>query len=528
MTRNDLARVLVVVAAAFVPFARGLANGFVWDDQVVVGRRLAPAGCGGLGDVWRQPYWGQGFGPRDTYRPLSLSLLYLERRAFGMAAAPYRAVGLGLHAAVSVLVLIVLGRLAGARVGLASALLFAAHPVHAEAVATAYGQLELVAALFVLATVGLYARARHNGVQPWPFVLAVACAAAAACSKESALVLPALLMLVRAAWLVDDGDGEGDGGSAAWARRFARGLGWDVLFVLAAVPYLMLRYRALGHLVPEPEATITLGYTFAQRVKAVVIAVGEAVRLCTLPTGQGLYYGHLRGSLYGWPYAELTWVSAGALLAVWLAGERGRRAALFGAGWFLVALFPVMNFIPTGVLVAERTLYMPSLGVCFLAAAWLGRLSRGAARSALAGLVLAGAVAGASVVGNWRDQETLWRTTIAAHPRSPLAHLSFGQVLVDHWQNSGAVPSPAELDEAAAAFDAAYRLNPRLTRALVGRGVVAARQGDRARAEQLLRRAVAAAPDDPVPRAALRALLDEAHARAGPGRDVGGPDPAEP
>src|SRR5262249_57174002 len=113
---------------------------------------------------------------------------------------------------------------------------------------------------------GPWPGARRDGVRPWPFVLAVACAAAAACSKESALVLPALLMLVRAAWLVEDVDGDGDGGSAARARRFARGLGWDVLFVLAAVPYLVLRYRALGHLAPEPEATVTLGYTFARRM----------------------------------------------------------------------------------------------------------------------------------------------------------------------------------------------------------------------------------------------------------------------
>jgi len=528
MTRHDLARGLLVVVAAVVPFARGLNNAFVWDDRIILGRRLGPAGCGGLADVWRQPYWGEGFGPRDTYRPLSLSLLYLQRRAFGETPALFRAVSLGLHAAVGLLVLAVLGRLAGARVGLASALLFAAHPVHAEAVAMAYGQLELVAALFTLAAVWLYVRAHAHpdGIRPWPLALAVVCAAAAACSKESALMLPALLMVVRAAWLVDGGDG--DSGPAARARRFARGLGWDMLFVLAVVPYLMLRWRALGQLAPEPEATVTLGYTGAQRVKAVVIAVGEAVRLCVLPTGQGLYYGHLREALFGRPYAELVWAAAGVLLVVWLAKEIGRRAAVFGAGWFLLALFPVMNVIPTGLVVAERTLYVPSLGVCFLAAAWLDKLPRAMARALLAGLVLAGAAAGAAVVGNWRDEETLWRTTVAAHPRSPRAHLSLGQVLVDRWQASGAVPSPAELDDAAAAFETAYRLNPALTQALVGQGVVAARQGDPARAEQLLRQAVAKAPDDSGPRAALRALLDEVRARTNPGRNADGPDPADP
>src|SRR5262249_19168257 len=111
---------------------------------------------------------------------------------------------------------------------------------------------------------------------------------------------------------------------------------------------------------------------------------------------------------------------------------------------------------------------------------------------------------------------------------SPRAHLSLGQVLVDRWQASGAVPSPAELDEAAAAFETAYRLNPALTQALVGQGVVAARQGDPARAEQLLRQAVAEAADDPRPRAALRAFLDEVRAHRDRERNVGGPDLTNP
>jgi hypothetical protein len=53
--------------------------------------------------------------------------------------------------------------------------------------------------------------------------------------------------------------------------------------------------------------------------------------------------------------------------------------------WFLLALAPVANVVPSGVMVAERTLYMPSAGLCFLGAAALAHLAEaGPVRSRMA------------------------------------------------------------------------------------------------------------------------------------------------
>jgi hypothetical protein len=458
------ARAALVLLAAWLPFLPGLGNPWLWDDALLLGQRLAPEHTAGFADIWRQPYWGQ-VGPPDTYRPLSLSLIYLERLAFGASVLPYHLVSLLLHGGVSLLVMALAGRFAGARVGWLCALLFAVHPIHAEAVAMVYGQLELCAALWVLATLWLYLRARQDGLRPVPFALAVLLAFAAACSKESALMLPALLLLVRAAWM------SGDGNLASRARRFVRGLGWDALFLLPVLAYLLLRYDALGGLAPNPEATVTLGYSLGQRVKTVIVSVGHALRLATLPTGQTLYYGHLRDAVFGWPVDELAWIMCAVAALSWLAGRLGRWPTLFGAGWFGLALLPVANLIPTGVLVAERTLYLPSLGVCFLLAALLGPFAA-ARRLAPAALLLAYAAMVAGVVGHWRDAETAWRTTVAAHPRSPMGQLLLGEAMVRRWQQSGAMPGEDELNAASAAFAEAYRLNPELKQALAGQAIV--------------------------------------------------------
>jgi hypothetical protein len=491
-------RQFAVVACALLSFAACLPNPWLWDDSTLLGKRLSASGCSGLADIWAQPYWGNA-GPADTYRPLSLSFLYLERLAFGDHAAFYHIVSLALHAAVSLLVMWVIGRLAGPDIGWFSGLLFSAHPIHAEAVAMAYGQLELLSVLFGLLAIGLFDRALREGPRLPCMGLALLSALAAMFSKESAAVLPALLLLTLGYRVFASSPGE---------RRatFAQGLRWSLLFWLLPIPYLLLRNRALGTILPYAEATVTMDYTPLVRLKLVVVSAGESLRLCLLPSGQTLYYGHLRDAIFGRPYADAAWLLAGVAGVFVMAGEIGWPAALFGFAWFAVTFFPVSNVVPSGVVVAERTLYAPVLGFCFMATAMLVRLrNKKAAVGAAAAVTLICVIASTRVVLEWRDDATLWRSTVASHPRSPKGNLWLGEALIAHWNKRPGMPAPAgELEEAASAFPAAYRLNPTMTDALIGSGIVAARQRNRAACESLLNTALAQSPNDPNALEALR------------------------
>src|SRR5947209_7895612 len=97
-------RGLTVALAAIVTFLNCLPNERLWDDKLLLDERLAPGSALGIAEIWRQPYWGDG--PRDVYRPLGLSFIALERRAFGEKTALYHGVSVALHAVVSVLVML--------------------------------------------------------------------------------------------------------------------------------------------------------------------------------------------------------------------------------------------------------------------------------------------------------------------------------------------------------------------------------------------------------------------------------------
>jgi protein O-mannosyl-transferase len=174
------ARVSLLVFASIIPFASSARNAWVWDDHLLLTSRLAPDQCSGFGDIWRQPYWGPRL-PPDTYRPLSLSFIYAEKRAFGERVLPYRAVTLAMHTITVLLLAALIGTLAGEPLAFAAALLFAVHPVHAEAVDMVYGQLELLATALSLLAAWFYVKARRGGLRPAPFAAALVCAALAAC-----------------------------------------------------------------------------------------------------------------------------------------------------------------------------------------------------------------------------------------------------------------------------------------------------------------------------------------------------------
>ena len=62
-------------------------------------------------------------------------------------------------------------------------------------------------------------------------------------------------------------------------------------------------------------------------------------------------------------------------------------------GWIAIAFLPVSNLLfSTGVLLAERTLYLPSVGLALAAGAALARLPVQRLRVVLTLLVLAGGI----------------------------------------------------------------------------------------------------------------------------------------
>jgi len=141
--------------------------------------------------------------------------------------------------------------------------------------------------------------------------------------------------------------------------------------------------------------------------------------------GKALVPAYMRTS-YTWnayPYVSLKGVLGAALVGalVWIslrlagAQNRNRRLIAFGILWYLIAFIPVANLVPTSTKMADRYLFVPTVGaiLCFLSlvAVWLA-VSRRRQWAGCSALVLVVALYGAGSFARtrvWCGKTTLWK-----------------------------------------------------------------------------------------------------------------------
>lgn len=418
-----------VAVLALLVVASGLGNGFAYDDVglLVNDPRLHTAGTlpGRLTEAW----W-----PTGLYRPVSLAWLAVQWILGSGSPLLFRVVSTFLYAAVC-LAVYRLGRQVGAPAfaALAGAAAFAVHPVHSEVTANIVGQAEMLATLAAVTAVGWYIRARQEPVFSWTAALGItALFLISAHAKEVGYVIPALLVGAEALVVRDPRPWRG-------RLRALREPAW--LLAAAVVAALLLRDRVLGALGGETPHPVLNGLTGLERGVAMLAVVPEWARLLVWPVRLQAEYGPpaLAPTLAFGPSHALGLTLLLTLVAVIATSWRVAPRVALGGLWVAVALAPVANVVfPTGILLAERTLFLPSVGLALMvtgAADWLA--PRLTTRPALRRLALLGfgallAIAGVRSAARqpaWRDTMSILEVTARDVPDSYRTQMVYAREL---------------------------------------------------------------------------------------------------
>lgn len=407
---------IVPAVIAVVLYARAVGNQFVYDDvQVVVAHPLLKS-LSTLPEAMVSPWWYQ---ERHLYRPLALLSLGIDSVLARGAPWLTHAGNVVLHGLITVLV----GRLAArwlpAGAAFVAALLFAVHPIHAEAVATAVGRAELLCAV-MLVGVMLLASSQH-GVTPWRRIAMAALAAAALASKEGGAVAPALAF------------------AAAWATPSQRGhvRQWVAAAACGVVPLLVARVLVLGTLggdVPHPAFAVG---DWTTSVALALSVLPRTLLALTVPAPAPIDVAPpLSVAMAPNPWLVAAGVGLAVVVCLSLVAHVRRPSPASLGVWIVAAMLaPTANILfPSGVVLSGRTLYAPSIGIALLAgaaAAVVVRLSVAmrsiAAIAALAWSVLAAGLSlRESVV--WRDSDAVGRAMLARQPRSYRSHVYLAEI----------------------------------------------------------------------------------------------------
>jgi hypothetical protein len=371
--RTDSAIRVALIIAAFTPFVATLFFGYVYDDTEIILRNPVLRGWQSLVHVWSHPYWPAG-GPDQfgLYRPLLMAMFAVIWNGAHKYAIAFHVVIVTLHVIATLLLARLLRRGVGRWPAAIGALWFAIHPVHVEAVANISNSAEILVAIWTLLLALLLVESPHpTGSRA---VVAGALYAAALLSKESGVVAPALALL--AAW--------GWGPSPREALPAPRSLfrSWRatlLAWAIVLVAIVIVRYAVLGGITGTASiaASGIEGLSARERIWAMLSLGGLVGRLLTWPTTLNPHYGP---SVFpSGPSASIAAVLT-ILVLVAIVGASWRLARhsvsrdarpLVGVCWTLVAFLPASNLLAaTGQLLAERTLYVPSIGVA-LVIAWI-------------------------------------------------------------------------------------------------------------------------------------------------------------
>ncbi len=471
---------LLAAAAGLVVYVQTLPYGLVWDDPVLVAQTRSTVESHGILGLWlspflRDPVTGVSLG---YYRPIVSLVVWLTSRLADFSPWAYHAVAVVVHALNCALVGRLLQRLLNSpRAALFGALVFAAHPAHTESVTFFSGLTDVLATTFVLCA-GLFllrAVSSTTSGRRWHSAMYAMAFFFGCLSKEMVLLLPPVLGL----WWLTTPAAERCRLAEAWRRhRF-------LIIASMAVPALALGLRFFAGGVPflpgAPAQTESVGWSSIPALWSIYF------RLLVVPWPLNALYGR----------EQIAWTPVAAFCTLLLLGacgayatERHRRVGVRALTWIVVFLAPVSGLIPlTSAPIADRFLYLPSVGFCFLCG-YIFEYGTGFPRARPTLLVLSAAIviigAWGTVSRNrvWKDEVSLFADVTRTTPASPFGHNNYGDALMDAGRTR----------EAYEAFLKAVRLKPDFTRATYNAGLAAEALDDFERAESFFRRAIELKP----------------------------------
>jgi hypothetical protein len=436
MTRRDWLGTALVGALALAATVTSFRHDFTFDDRYVILSNAHVHQLRNLLRLFGETYWPIELGG-DGYRPVVTSLFTLQWAAGGGAPWIFHLVNILLAVATALAVQWCAAAILPATAAWAAGALFAVHPVHVEVTGNMVGQSELIVALCLTLAVGVYLRARRQGwLRPRDAAAVLALYVVGLLAKEHAIVLPVLLAAAEVT-VIEDPEWRGRLGAM---RQFA------LLIIAITAAYLFVRglvQKELAGFVPFPVFRF-LHMTAFDRAATMMLEMPRIARLLVFPT-------HLSGDYSptevvvqkGFDAAQLPGIFI-VLGIVLLAAALRKRApvASFGLMWVMVAFLPVSNLlVPAGFIIAERTLFFPSVGVVIVAGAIVqhmmakeGARGRWATLATLGVLLTLGLARSIDRQRVWKNNDVFFDQLVKDEPDGYRAHFLRGRHIGSHYR----------------------------------------------------------------------------------------------
>uniref|UniRef100_A0A8D0NST3 Protein O-mannosyl-transferase TMTC1 n=1 Tax=Sus scrofa TaxID=9823 RepID=A0A8D0NST3_PIG len=563
----------LLAGASCLCYGRSLQGEFVHDDVwAIVNNPDVRPGAPLRWGIFSNDFWGKGMAENTShksYRPLCVLTFKLNIFLTGMNPFYFHAVNVILHCLVTLVLMYTCDKTVFKNRGLAfvTALLFAVHPVHTEAVAGIVGRADVLACLLFLLAFLSYNRSVDQccagecfppTASPFFLLLSLFLGTCAMLVKETGITVFGVCLVYDLFSLSHNHDKSSNGvihqhslqqpGSSSPSAppvHLLRENGKQQRF-----PHKGAWGGCHAPLPPEPKSS---GFPVSPRavwslMRFLTYSYLLAFNMWLLLAPVTLCYDWQVGSI---PLVETIWDTrnlATILLAIVMAllslhclaafKRLEHREVLMGLLFLVFPFIPASNlFFRVGFVVAERVLYMPSMGYCILfvhglskLCTWLNRC--GATTLSVSTVLLLLLFSWKTVKQNeiWLSRESLFRSGVQTLPHNAKVHYNYANFLKDQGRNKEAIyhyrtalklyPRHAsalnnlgtltrDTAEAKLYYQRALQLNPQHNRALFNLGNLLKSQEKKEEAITLLKDSIKYGPEFADAYSSLASLLAE-------------------
>ncbi|XP_071242808.1 protein O-mannosyl-transferase TMTC1-like [Salvelinus alpinus] len=545
-------RYAVLLALCALCYSNSLHGEFVHDDVWAISNNPDVRPGSSLQSIFTNDFWGKRMADNTShksYRPLCILTFKLNILLGGMTPLYFHVVNVCLHCAVTCLLMHTCDRCVfdDPRLAFLTALLFAVHPIHTEAVSGIVGRADVLACMLFLLAFLSYIRcvgvcgsgsadSLPSTVSVWALGASLLLGTCAMLVKETGItvfgvcVLYDALVLCRKPLLLHlSGSKMKD--LLRISVPFLKRACAVSLYVAVIMSFRLWLMGGSMPLFSEQDNPASFSPHLLTRFLTYCYLLAFNAWLLLSPAV--LCYDWQVGSI---PLVESLWDTrnvAALLLGVVMVAlclhcvmslqRLESREVLLGVLFLVCPFIPASNlFFRVGFVVAERVLYMPSMGYCILVAHGLGRLCSvvgrwGTTALTVSTLLLLLLFSWKTVQQNdiWLSREALFRSGIQTLPHNAKVHYNYANFLKDRGRHQEAIhhyktalrlyPRHASAmnnlgtltrhpEDAEHYYRTALDTNPQHNRALFNLGNLLKSQGKKEEAEALLRDSIRYGP----------------------------------
>jgi len=333
---------------------------------------------------------------RGVYRPFKTLAIAISYKLYGLNPVGYHFNSLIVHILASILVYkISMQIFKKENTALISALLFATHPIHTEAITFMTVNFDVIGIVFALAAFFFYMK--EKTYLPNIFFLL------AAFTYEITLILPLLLILYDFSFKKLK--------IKKYISYFA------ILFFYFFIRFFIIKVVARNTGYP--------GGSFFVTMLTITKAIILYIKLLILPIG--LTLGHTF-SLATSIFEPMVLISILLIIALIAAAFFTKKKIIkFSILWFFISLLPVLNIIPIQTPFEERYAYLASVGFCLLLAWGITQIKKQHVKIIIV-IILLLAYTAITIDRNqdWKNDHTLFKKTVELSPEYSKGYINLG------------------------------------------------------------------------------------------------------